>query len=136
MLATMRLFEAIADGVKRRPLSIAIGNAILAVAYRHAKATLANALAAVSYAAQQADENKKYDVGGIVGQAGYQLDRWFLCRALNVQNCEDRAVRNNLWMQNARVDSLFRACRGCVSVGRWYAAHKYASQTGQPTDDR
>ncbi len=91
--------EAIGDGVVERPLSAALNDAILAVAYRFGRLQPSQAMSVVGFARKQT--GRKYDVGGIAGQAGYQLDRWFLCDVRGVRNCEERAARANLWMQSS-----------------------------------
>jgi cell wall-associated NlpC family hydrolase len=92
------VIEAIGDGVVKRPLGAAVADASLAVAFRHNRMTLTASRAVVSFAENQV--GKGYDHTGILGQAGYQLDRWFLCTVASVRNCEDRAARANLWMSN------------------------------------
>ena len=82
----------------KQSLNMAIHDAILAVAYRHVNISPPSARAVVAFAESQV--GRGYDVSGIMGQAGYQLDRWFLCTLQNVRNCEARAARNNLWMQS------------------------------------
>lgn len=93
------VIEAIGSGVVKRPLPAAVGDASLAVAYRHRQMTEARANSIISFAEQQI--SRGYDVTGIIGQAGYQLDRWFLCNILEVRNCESRAQAANLWMSSA-----------------------------------
>jgi len=93
------VIEAIGEGVVRRQLSAALADANLAVAFRHVRMSPRIASSVVSFAAAQV--GKSYDHTGILAQAGYQLDRWFLCTVSRVQNCEDRAARANLWMSNS-----------------------------------
>jgi hypothetical protein len=57
------------------------------------------AKAVVGFAENQV--GKGYDHTGILGQVGYQLDRWFLCSVVGIKNCEERAARANLWMSNS-----------------------------------
>lgn len=93
------VIEAVAEGVVERPLTQALNGAVLAVAYRLERLNPGQANMVVNFA--RAQNRRKYDVGGIVGQAGYQLDRWFLCDVQNVRDCEETAARNNLWLQSA-----------------------------------
>ena len=93
------VIEAVGEGVVRRELSVAIADATLAVAFRHVRMTNAAAQSVVQFAANQI--GRSYDVTGILGQAGYQLDRWYLCNVRGVRNCDQRAQRNNLWMSNS-----------------------------------
>ncbi len=93
------VIEAIGDGVVKRSLAAAIADASLAVAFRHVRMTKSTATAVIKFAEKQV--GRGYDVTGIVGQAGYQLDRWFLCTVRQVRNCEDRAAHANLWMSNS-----------------------------------
>lgn len=90
--------EAIGDGVVKRPLAEAVADASLAVAFRHARMTSGAGKAVVSFAEKQV--GRGYDVAGLVGQAGYQLDRWFLCSVANVKDCDSIAQRNNLWISS------------------------------------
>ncbi|MGV2334721.1 MAG UNVERIFIED_CONTAM: hypothetical protein LVR18_11610 [Planctomycetaceae bacterium] len=92
------VIESIGDGVVRRPLPAAVGEASLAVAYRHRQMTDARASSIIRFAERQI--GRGYNFTGIVGQAGYQLDRWFLCSVLEVRNCESQAQRANLWMSS------------------------------------
>lgn len=93
------VIEAIGSGVEKRTLAVAVSDASLAVAFRHVRMTPAAARAVVQFAQNQV--GKGYDHTGIIGQAGYQLDRWFLCSVASVRNCEDRAARANLWMSSS-----------------------------------
>jgi len=94
------VIEAIGDGVVERQLSQALSDATLAVGYRLEKMNPVQAMSVVSFARTQANARRKYDFSGIVGQAGYQLDHWFLCDVLRVSNCDNQAARANLWMQS------------------------------------
>lgn len=91
-----QVIEAVGDGVRKRSLSAALTGASLAVAFRHIHMTPTAASAVISFADSQV--RRGYDFLGIVGQAGYQLDRWFLCRVQHVRDCEQAAQRANLWM--------------------------------------
>jgi hypothetical protein len=92
------VIEAIGDGVVRRKLSAAVSDATLAVAFRHIRMNPVAATTAVRFAESQV--KRGYDYSGIAGQAGYQLDRWFLCSVLGVRGCNDLAQRANLWLSS------------------------------------
>ena len=93
-----RVVEAVLTGVVNRPLSAALAGATYAAAYRHVKATPTAGRLAVGYALQQV--GKRYDVSGLIGQGGYQLDRWFLCTVQQVPACDLIAEKANLWMES------------------------------------
>lgn len=90
--------EAVGDGVRKVSSQQALSDATLAVALRRAGLSLNLASAVVSFVEEQT--GRAYDKRGIAGQAGYQADLWYLCRVREVQDCEDRAARSNLWMQD------------------------------------
>lgn len=91
-----QVVEAIGDGVVHRAVAAAVGGGTLAVAFRHPWVTPGMAQAIVSFARSQV--GKGYDYRGLAAQAGYRLDRWFFCRVARIEDCDERAARNNLWL--------------------------------------
>jgi len=97
-----QVVEAIGEGVRLRPLATAVQDASLAVAYRHPMITEMQALRARDFAGHQI--GKAYDSLGIVGQAGFQLDRRVFCLNGNIE-CIRRVGRNNMRIQ--QTDKFF-----------------------------
>jgi uncharacterized protein YycO len=95
--------EAVGDGVRRVTLQQALTGATLAVVLRRESLSPNTATVVIGFV--EARTGRRYDTWGIAGQAGYQLDLWFLCRVLGVEDCETRAARANLWLQ--KDDSFF-----------------------------
>jgi uncharacterized protein YycO len=92
------VIEAVGEGVRKVLLQDAISQATLAIALRRTGLTPGIANVVVGFADQQ--RGRSYDTRGIAAQAGYQLDRWFLCRVTQVRDCETQAARANLWLQS------------------------------------
>lgn len=90
--------EAVGGGVRRVKLEEAISDAILAVALRRRGLSANTANAVVSFVTSRV--GLEYDILGIIGQAGYQLDQSFLCKVMRVRDCTTRAARYNLWMED------------------------------------
>ncbi|MCA9704286.1 MAG: hypothetical protein KDK70_00355 [Myxococcales bacterium] len=87
-----KVIESVGGGVREVPLSEALDGAQLAIAFRPASLPESSAHVVVDFARQQATDGKKYDIRGIIAQAGYQLDRIFFS--------EEQAARANLWIQD------------------------------------
>lgn len=96
-----QVVEAIKSGVELRTLATAIKDATLAVAYRKPGLSSVQALRVRDFAGMHL--GKGYDYTGILGQAGFQLDRRVLCDA-DIR-CIRRAGNNNMWME--RKDRFF-----------------------------
>lgn len=92
------VLEAVSEGVRKVGLERALSEATLAVALRRADLSPNTASVVVSFVEDQ--KGRAYDKRGIAGQAGYQTDLWFLCRVLEVRDCETHAARANLWMED------------------------------------
>ncbi|MEM1411875.1 MAG: hypothetical protein AAGH19_05895 [Pseudomonadota bacterium] len=97
-----QVVEAIADGVVLRSLRQALMEATLAAAYRKPGLGLAQGLQIRDFLGQQL--GKPYDYSGIVGQAGFQLDRRVLCVEGTI-DCVRRVGNNNMRLQ--RFDKFF-----------------------------
>lgn len=89
-----KVIESVAEGVRECSLDEAFqtGGATLAIVFRATDLKEGVAHKVVDFARQQVSAGRKYDVRGIIAQAGYQLDRIFFS--------EEQAQRANLWLQN------------------------------------
>lgn len=97
-----QVVEAIQPGVTLRSLRAAVADASLAAAYRHPRLTEGQALRVRDFAGHQL--GKGYDIAGLAGQAGFQLDRKVFCAEADIE-CVRRVGNNNMRLQ--RPDRFF-----------------------------
>lgn len=105
-----QVVEAIADGVTLRFLAQAISAASLAVAYRHPRLNAQQGLRIRDFVGQNLD--KGYNFLGLLGQAGFQSDRWIFCVDADIA-CTRRFGRLN--MRLTSTDRFF--CSELVLAG-------------------
>lgn len=108
-----QVVEAIGPGVTLRMLRQAIGEASLAAAYRHPRLTATQGLMVRDYVGHQI--GKGYDVAGIAGQAGFQLDRRMTCIDADIE-CIRRVGQMNMRVQ--RADRFFCSELVAAAFGR------------------
>lgn len=114
-----KVIESVGSGVREVSLDEALAQASLAMVFRPTNLRSATAHQAVNFAREQASAGKKYDIRGIVAQAGYQLDRVFFS--------EEQAAQANLWLQNS--DRYF--CSELIAASFLHANHPLTGS--QPT---
>lgn len=114
-----KVIESVGSGVREVLITEALETATLAMAFRPTNLEAGVAHKVVDFARKQVEAGKKYDVRGIVAQAGYQLDRVFFG--------DERAARSNLWLQNG--DRYF--CSELIAASFLEAGHPLTNS--QPT---
>jgi uncharacterized protein YycO len=116
-----KVIESVGEGVRECSLDDAFqtGGAKLAIVFRAPGLTEGVAHKVVDYARQQVTAGRKYDIRGIIAQAGYQLDRIFFS--------EEQAQRANLWLQDE--NKFF--CSELIAAAYEDAGHPLV--TGSPT---